>query len=655
MASPSTSAAQQLPDDDASVSGVGQLTSADTHQGAERVVPDAGAEHKNAGRLRQAQSAQLSSTDVDEEAQSWLKAQCDMIAGTKLGIMLDSNDQGDEILLARWPHNCTTVPKSLIDAAHSALREQTFVIVCDEQDTAAGSDSEPKTCFVATPLQSSDPAGPVAAFELPNSIRHQQQAIVQLLQWGGVWFGLLRRKHRSGESKSRLATVIELLSSGLEHSEFNAAATTVVTQMATHLACTRVSLGLLQGSSVSVRAISNSARVDTRLNLTRDIGAAMNEAVDQDATLTWPLKADGLPHVTFAQELLARQRGRASVLSTPLYDGTIAIGALTLERDDDEGFDQDCRDICETLAVLLGPVMVLKHEKGQSITFKVLASLREGVTRLFGSRHVALKLYAFLLICAVIFLSTATGDYRITAQARLEGSVKRVITAPRDGFVASAAHRAGDIVEAGELLARLDDRELLLEQLKLNSQGEQLDKEHRAAMTSHDRSATAIVNSRKQQTAAQLALVEEHLLRTHLIAPFAGIVVSGDLSQSIGSPVENGQVLFEIAPLDDYRVVLEVDERDIGDISVAQRGSLTLTGIPDTAHSFSVNRIVPLSTPHKGRNVFEVQAILDTPTELIRPGMEGIGKVEVDRRKLIWVWTHELIDWLRLTLWTWIS
>jgi hypothetical protein len=38
----------------------------------------------------------------------------------------------------------------------------------------------------------------------------------------------------------------------------------------------------------------------------------------------------------------------------------------------------------------------------------------------------------------------------------------------------------------------------------------------------------------------------------------------------------------------------------------------------------------------------------------LRPGMEGIGKITIDRRMLIWVWTHEMIDWLRLQLWRWM-
>jgi hypothetical protein len=31
-----------------------------------------------------------------------------------------------------------------------------------------------------------------------------------------------------------------------------------------------------------------------------------------------------------------------------------------------------------------------------------------------------------------------------------------------------------------------------------------------------------------------------------------------------------------------------------------------------------------------------------------------VGKIEVDRRLLVWIWTRQVIDWLRLQLWTWL-
>lgn len=598
------------------------------------------------------ETLELSHAPVDTMAQQWLDAQCSMLAGTSLGVVFSSTSINDPVVpIARWPQGRSTVAKLVLDAAHSALSKNTCVIMSPDND-----ESDPVNCFVASPLNQDESCLYVAVFELPYSIRRQQQAAIQLLQWGTVWFDLLKKRQLEPITDDRLKTVVELLASSLEHSEFEAAATTAATELAVKLSCARVSLGMHSAGTVRVCAISNSSRVDTRLNLTRSISAAMNEAVDQGATLTWPQSAQDLPYVTLAQATLARHSGQGiCVLSTPLYDGGVAIGALTLESESGIVFDQRCRDVCETLAVLLGPVVALKRDKEQPIVKRMLASCSEFVSKLFGRNRVALKFYTLSFLIVVALFSFLDGEYRITSQARLDGSMKRVITAPLDGFIASAEQRAGDVVSEGELLAQLDDQELRLQQLQLASQSEQLNKEHRTALTSHDRSATAIIAARKQQIDAQLSLIRHQLSRTQLIAPFDGVVVSGDLSQRIGSPVENGQILFEIAPLDNYRVVLEVDERDIGDVAEAQSGVLTLTGLPDSPLAFTVSRIVPLSTPRDGRNFFEVQAELESPIELLRPGMEGVGKIKVDQRKLIWVWTHELVNWLRLSLWTWIS
>ena len=43
----------------------------------------------------------------------------------------------------------------------------------------------------------------------------------------------------------------------------------------------------------------------------------------------------------------------------------------------------------------------------------------------------------------------------------------------------------------------------------------------------------------------------------------------------------------------------------------------------------------------------------DRQTERVRPGMEGIGKIEVNQRRLISIYTRDLVNWAKLWLWTW--
>jgi RND family efflux transporter MFP subunit len=246
------------------------------------------------------------------------------------------------------------------------------------------------------------------------------------------------------------------------------------------------------------------------------------------------------------------------------------------------------------------------------------------------------------------------GDYRISADTTVEGVVQRAVSAPFNGYVFEAPFRAGDVVRQGEPIALLDDRELRLERIKLVSQREQYRRQYRQAMADHERAETEIIRAQIEQAEAQLALVGEQLTRARLIAPFDGFIVSGDLSQDLGSPVERGEVLFEVAPLDGFRVVLEVDERDIADVSIGQSGQLAAASMPDARFDFVVSKITPVNEAKEGRNYFRVEAQLQGDVGRLRPGMEGVGKIFIDERKIVWIWTRKLVDWARLTLWSWL-
>lgn len=175
-------------------------------------------------------------------------------------------------------------------------------------------------------------------------------------------------------------------------------------------------------------------------------------------------------------------------------------------------------------------------------------------------------------------------------------------------------------MRAGQPMARLDDRDLRLERSRWRAERDQLERKLQVSMAQSDRGATGVLAAQINQAEAQLALAEEKLTRTTLVAPFDAVVVSGDLSQSIGTPVEQGKLLFEVAPLEGFRVVLQVDDRDIARLALGQRGELILSGLPDQALPFAVSAITPVATQIDGRNVFRVEARVDDKPPRLRPG-----------------------------------
>ncbi|RVA70479.1 HlyD family efflux transporter periplasmic adaptor subunit, partial [Mesorhizobium sp. M7A.F.Ca.CA.001.11.2.1] len=103
-----------------------------------------------------------------------------------------------------------------------------------------------------------------------------------------------------------------------------------------------------------------------------------------------------------------------------------------------------------------------------------------------------------------------------------------------------------------------------------------------------------------------------------------------------------------------YRVVLRVDEEDIRHIAIGQKGALALTGAAGQTVPFRIARLTSVATAEDGRNFFRVEANLLSNDLPLRPGMEGIGKIEIGERRLLWVLGRNLIERTRLLIWAWI-
>ena len=594
-------------------------------------------------------------TTLKAFCQSWLSLQCHMFKGIRSALVLFGNpDQGPFTPAAVWPNPNFSV-KHLTGAAERSLKERRGLLIKTDS-THSPENLVIESHHIAYPIEISGKVHGVVVLEVDQRPAHEVQDIMRQLHWGSSWLEVMLRRAdaiKATETNERLLTALDLLTSAVEHERFRPAAMTFVTSLATKLECDRVGLGFKDRNKLSVSALSHSAEFGKQMNLVRAIGSAMDEAIDQKAVIVYPLPSNAVPLVTRAHAELSRQHGAGTICTIPLGSGEKFFGGLTLERPVDKAFDQATIELCETVASLVGPILDGKRKEDRWLITKAGEVFTEQLRKLFGPGHLVVKMGVVAMLALVTFFYFAKGDYRVTAPTTLEGTIQRVVSAPFNGYISEAHVRAGDIVRQGELLCLLDDRDLKLEHLKWSTQREQLLKEYREAMAKHDRAQTQIIKAKIDQAEAQLSLLNEQLARTRMVAPFHGIVMKGDLSQSLGAPVERGQVLFEVAPLESYRVIVEVDERDITDIAVGQRGELILPSMPGDLFPLVIDKITPVSTAKEGRNYFRVEARLENGSERLRPGMGGVGKISIDRRKLIWIWTHEAIDWLRLKLWAW--
>ncbi|MCP4992746.1 MAG: HlyD family efflux transporter periplasmic adaptor subunit, partial [Gammaproteobacteria bacterium] len=374
---------------------------------------------------------------------------------------------------------------------------------------------------------------------------------------------------------------------------------------------------------------SRIAHFDSRTQLARRIEAAMEEAIDQAISVVEPVSSEQTSDqgavISRANRELSGHQGHGSICSIPLPGRSSYIGAITLERGADNPFEKGMVSECETLAGMLGPVLEMKQREEKSFVHKSGGALKALLTTLFGKAHLKLKIFLFTVLALITILSVVEGEYRVTAPAGIEGEIRQMLVAPQSGYVVQAKARAGDLVKKNQLIALLDDRDLQLEYKKLESEKNKIETEYQDALAQWDRTELSILRSKIEQFDAELRLIKGNLLRTRLHAPFKGSVVSGDLSQSLGAPVEIGQVLFEIAPLDSYRVIIEVDEHDIANIEVGRPGKLVITAFPQQVFAITTRQIVPMADASEGRNYFRVEATLDEPSKQLLPGMHGVA------------------------------
>jgi multidrug resistance efflux pump len=565
--------------------------------------------------------------------------------------VVDVPEQGAAVRLASWPDRSQS-EALVLDIARRAVQAKKYLAELPVSD--------PQSRVLAVPLVLAGLPRCVIVARLPRREEGVAVDLKDLLQ-ASAWLRPLLDAARtpgpaapaapSAKVGSRPQETLELLVTALEQREPAAATIAVANRLAALLGADRVSVGLRQGRQVQLMAISGSAGFDRATASSCALRDALREAVEQGVSLAVPEPPGASPRHDAAQRILLRQSQSAAVLTVPFADGARMAGAVTIEWRAIAADAATQRERAESMLALVGPVLATLQRAQLGLAARLRESALATVRAVFGPRRPVLKLAGLLGAVLLVVGSVVHVPHRVSGSAVLRGSVQRVVLAPVEGFIATAPARPGDVVQRDAVLATLDDEALHLEAAKWQAEYDRVLNEYREALSLLDSAKVAVLRASLDRTLAELELAEDNLARSEIRAPIDGVVVSGDFSQSIGAPVQRGMTLFELAPLDGYRVSVRVRETEVGRLRAGQRGRLVLAALPGRPLEMVVDRVTPVAEVVEGRNVFEIEArLLRSPAEL-RPGMQGVAKFEVGSARLLWLWTHDSLDWLQLKLW----
>jgi GAF domain-containing protein len=374
----------------------------------------------------------------------------------------------------------------------------------------------------------------------------------------------------------------------LDYASLHEAATAYATELAVKLGFSRVSIGLGHPNAMRILAVSHENAESQVLQEALLLGV-MEECATQNSTINFPAREGDAPKIILAHAAMHQQTGN-QVLSVPLAHQSQLIGVMVFEYARSNHMTDDDISACEHATALFAPLLHLKSKAEQPILKRVSQRLKSIWTHDL-SEH-AYKRYALLgLLAFVMGLLFVPIQHRVGAPARLEGLVQRALVAPEDGFLQQTYVKPGDKIKSNQLLATLAEEDLILEQQKKHSELAQYENAYGAALAGSDRVQMMINQAKMEEINHQLALITQRIERSKIRAPFDGVVIEGDLKQLLGTPVQKGDALLTVAPSGAYRLIAEVDERDIDLIAVGQTGLLALVSMPDKRVGLRSNQL----------------------------------------------------------------
>jgi multidrug resistance efflux pump len=482
----------------------------------------------------------------------------------------------------------------------------------------------------------------------------------------------LRQLRHSGAAIDLAGRLI----SGINATEsFRGAALRLVNDACRVLGMDRVALGWVEGSparrglegarAVRCAALSDTENLDRRMEMVQKLTHAMNECLDQEQAVLFPVppaegpEADAVLSQSIAHEhrTLAAGNSGLRVASVPLRivdgEGERVVGVLLMESAGATRVDPSLLELVQATMDLVAPVLAMRHSDDRALYLRTWDSTLRAGAWAVGPRHTAWKLAGIAATGLFVFCLLYTTTYRVAAPAELRPLERRVISAPIDGQIATVEPgiKENQPVTKGQLLATLDTREALLNEMEAKAQVLQFDKQADEALRKSELAEATQSRAKADQSRARAQLSRLQIERSRITSPITGTIIAGDLSDRVGGAVKLGDKLFDVADLGTMVVVARVSDTDIAYIREGQTGEVSPKADPSLKVAFTVERVVPLAQADQGENIFEVRATLAETPAWFRPGMEGQARFDTVERSLAWIGARRIVDTLRTWLW----
>ena len=425
------------------------------------------------------------------------------------------------------------------------------------------------------------------------------------------------------------------------------------------IAYERAAIGLQQAGKYKLAAVSGVTQLD----------ASAPNIAPLDEILRWTLLSQEVVHVRQHGESIDSEReetrakfqsyfehsGMRAFYAMPLQDDTGRVGVFGMESPDPDFLSPAHLEILQVLAaqatVALRNAQMYKEVPFISVLEPVLERKRKFMAMEKGRR-------TFLIasgIALLLFLAAVPLPLRIDGDAVVAPLHAAQIQPEVEGVVRSVSVREGDHVTAGQIIAEIADWDVRTQFAQAQSKYQTALLQMNHALATGDGSEAGTQRVQADFWKSELDRDQQLLDRTKLRSPIDGVISTPHIENLAGRRLQHGDTFAEVLDTSHAVVDVAIDDTDSSQLRTGSRAAIKLNSFPTQVFRGDVGVVSPKGALVGDSRVFFARVAIPNPTEEIRAGMEGRGKIRVGwypsgyvlfRRPLMWIYAH---------LWSWFG
>lgn len=529
------------------------------------------------------------------------------------------------------------------------IRKSCIEVCQDQTKTISNSEVITNLCAVLSPTARPEGGTDVLVIlvttgsevQVENGLHAGQLISRALMLWHSAHE--VREKNRQLNCTAAVLDICGRIESAFSVQE---AAMVLANVLKDYFSCQNVAVGICRTTAQksTLTAISGVARMDANSASSRAINAALDEAILRSQVSGWPPPATAEQHQLLAHQQLCKIAATETIFSAPLKTrGGTTVGAVTILAPTGH-YRKDIIQFLDALTVPIGNAIDVVKRSKRSLPVRIWRQVvHEG-----GWKR---KLAITLSLAAVAGIMAIPMPYRIACRFTIEPMQRQFSVAPYAGLLRTTYAEPGDIVEEGQILARMDDQEVHWELSGVEADSERASKERDVHLVDREIARSYMSALESERLKSRSELLKHRLSALEIRSAVRGVVLSGSVDRRENYPVKVGELLYEIAPIDKVRFEVGIPAEDVVHVEVGQKVALRVDGNVSTVLEATIDRIRPRSEIIEGSNVFVAEVRMNITGDVtLLPGMEGTARVVTASHSLGWNLFHRAWEYIASNL-----